>query len=82
MSIENKYRERLTEGMLSKGLLALAALFTVSKTRKALKHTAWVMKNDPQAIAAVADFKASRKRVEALTKSYCERNPNSPICKK
>jgi hypothetical protein len=81
MSVENKYRERLTEGMLSTGLMALAALFTKSKTRKALKNMAWIMKNDPVAQAAIADFKASRKRAADATNSYCKRNPDSPLCK-
>jgi hypothetical protein len=81
MSVENKYRERLTEGMLSTGLMALAALFTKSKTRKNLKHVAWVMKNDPQAQAAMADFDAAKKRADDAISSYCKRNPDSPLCK-
>lgn len=63
-------------------LTILSLGFTFSKTRKALKHVDWVMKNDPKAKAAIAEFNASRKRADDAISSYCKRNPDSPLCKK
>jgi hypothetical protein len=80
MSVENKYRERLMEGILSTGLMALAALFTKSKTRKGLKDIAWKLKNDPAAKAAWEDLKIARANMEQKLDSYCDRFPNSPYC--
>ena len=80
MSAENKYRERLIEGMLSTGLMALAALFTKSKTNKALRNIAYKLKNDPEAQAAMADYNASRERLKRAQKSFCDRMPTDPLC--
>ena len=80
MSVENKYRERLMEGMLSTGLLALAALFTRSKTRKALQHVAYKLKTDPEAQAAMADYDAARERLKRAQKSFCDRMPTDTVC--
>ena len=82
MSVENKYRERLMEGMLSTGLLALAALFTRSKTRKALQHVAYKLKTDPRAQAAIDDFNAAKERMYRATETFCDRYPDDGLCKK
>jgi hypothetical protein len=82
MSVENKYRERLMEGMLSTGLMALAALFTKSKTRKGLKHIAYQIENDPATKAAWEDLTAARERMQRTTDSFCDRYPNNPFCRK
>jgi cell fate (sporulation/competence/biofilm development) regulator YlbF (YheA/YmcA/DUF963 family) len=81
MSAENKYRERLIEGMLSTGLMALAALFTTSKTNKALRQMAYKLKNDPRAQAAIDDFNAAKDRLDRAQKTFCDRYPDDPACK-
>jgi hypothetical protein len=82
MSVENKYRERLMEGMLSTGLMALGALFTKSKTRKGLQHLAYKLKNDPATKAAWNDLTVAVDNMNRHADSFCKRYPNNPFCKK
>ena len=82
MSIENKYRERLMEGMLSTGLMALAALFTKSKTRKGLKNMAYRLKNDPATKAAWNDLTVAIDHMKRTSDSFCDRYPDDPFCDK
>jgi hypothetical protein len=82
MSVENKYRERLMEGMLSKGLIAIAALLVKSKTRQNVEDIQQKIKEDPAIQATMASLDQVTKELNRQMDSFCERNPNSAACKK
>lgn len=80
MSVENKYRERLMEGMLTKGLAALALFLTGRKTRAAVKDLRQKINDDPSIKATMDSLDQLTKELDRKIDSYCERNPDAPAC--
>ena len=80
MSVENKYRERLMEGMLTKGLAALALFLTGRKTRAAVKDLRQKINDDPSIKATMDSLDQLTKELDRKMDSHCDRYPNSPVC--
>ena len=68
--------QTLSEGFMDKLFGMLAARPLTKALGKAIK----IAVKDPEVKAALADFQASRNRTMEKMATYCEKNPDAPLC--